>query len=143
LKVFETEPSTDAAHVKVYIAGLSVEKDKSYTIAFWAKLDAKEGDNREVIVYAQMQQSPWILFLNQTITLDSTEWKEYVNTFAGTADAKDNVDVGLKVAQSNVDFWIDDFRFFEGAPSDEIKPIETAVKPMGKLPVSWGRIKGH
>ena len=27
--------------------------------------------------------------------------------------------VGLSIAQSDVDFWLDDFRFFEGEPADE------------------------
>ena len=45
------------------------------------------------------------------------------------------------VAQSDVDFWIDDFRFFEGGPGSEIEEEEEAVSPTDKLPVTWGSIK--
>jgi len=51
--------------------------------------------------------------------------------------------VGLSIAQSNVDFWIDDFRFFEGEPWDE-KDADLekfAVNSMDKLISAWGRIK--
>jgi hypothetical protein len=87
------------------------------------------------------QDDPWPGFYSKTIVLDSTDWKEYTDTFVMEADAAEGVWIGLSVAQSDVDFWIDDFRFFEGGPSDEIRPVETAVSPIGKLLIPWGGIK--
>jgi hypothetical protein len=51
--------------------------------------------------------------------------------------------VGLSIAQSDVDFWIDDFRFFEGEPWDEkdVDPEKFAVDSVDKLISAWGKIK--
>jgi hypothetical protein len=120
-----------------------MENGKTFTIAFWAKVDAGEGNSREVTTSVQMQHDPWTGFQSAAIILDSTDWKEYTDTFTATADVVEDMWAGLSIAQSDVDFWIDDFRFFEGEPADEIKELVTAVSPMGKLPVSWGSIKGR
>ena len=144
LKIVGINATETPAHSTVRHDSVTVENGKLFTIAFWAKVDAGEGQSREVEVSARMQENdPWPGFYSKTILLDSTEWKEYTDTFSMTADVTEGIWVGLSVAQSDVDFWIDDFRFFEGVPTDEIKPIETAVSPMSKLPVSWGGIKGR
>ena len=49
--------------------------------------------------------------------------------------------VGLSIAQSDVDFWVDDFGLFEGGPSDKIEQLLLTVKSVGKLPVFWADIK--
>jgi hypothetical protein len=141
LKVVGIIATGTALHAKVRHDSIPVEGGKTFTIAFWAKVDAKEGQSREVDVSAQIQDDPWPGFHSKTILLDSTDWKEYTDTFVVTSDTAETVWVGLSVAQSDVDFWIDDFRFFEGGPTDEIKAVETAASPMGKIPASWGGIK--
>ena len=117
-----------------------MENGKTFTIAFWAKVDASEGNSREVTTSVQMQRDPWTFYRGQDITLDSTDWKEYSDTFTADADVVEDMWVGLSIAQSDVDFWIDDFRFFEGEPADEIFEV-AAVNPTSKLSVSWGSIK--
>jgi len=92
-----------------------------FTIAFWAKVDAQEDQNREVNVSARMENEYWPGFHSNTIMLDSTDWKEYTDTFIVPLNPTGGIWIGLSVAQSEVDFWIDDFRFFEGQPADEIK----------------------
>lgn len=47
----------------------------------------------------------------------------------------DEVRVGLCVAQSDIDFWIDDFKFFEDMPK--------SVKSLNKTPLTWGKIKAQ
>ena len=142
LRIVGINATGTPAHTTVRHDSVSVENGSSYTIAFWAKVDLKEGQSREVDVSVRMQQGdPWPGFYSKTIVLDSTNWKEYTDTFVMEADVVEGVWVGLSVAQSDMDFWIDDFRFFEGGPSDEIRQVETAVNPMGKLPISWGGIK--
>lgn len=128
-------------HAKVRHESTSMESGKTFTIAFWAKVDANDGNSREVTTSVQMQHDPWTGFQSLAIVLDSTDWKEYFDTFVASADVVEDMWVGLSIAQSDVDFWLDDFRFFEGDPVDEIKPLATAVSPMYKLPVSWGSIK--
>ena len=129
-------------NAKVRHESVPVENGKTFTIAFWAKVDAEEGQSREVDVSVQMQGDSWPGFYKKTIVLDSTDWKEYADTFLINADVVEDVWVGLCVAQSDVDFWIDDFRFFEGEPADEIiRTPENEVSPMDRLPASWGVIK--
>lgn len=143
LKVVGIIATGKALNAKVRHESVPVENGKTFTVAFWAKVDAKEGQSREVDVSVQMLHDPWPGFYNKTILLDSTDWKEYTDTFVVTADVVEDVWVGLSVAQSDVDFWIDDFRFFEDEPVDEIKDVEKSVSPMGKLSVRWGDIKGR
>lgn len=132
------------AHSTIHHNGVPVENGKAFTIAFWAKVDAMEGQSREVDVSVRMEQDdPWPGFYRKTIVLDSTDWKQYTDTFIVTTDVIENIWVGLSVAQSDVDFWVDDFRFFEGGPTDEVRLVETAASQMNKLPVSWGGIKGR
>jgi len=133
--------SANATNVKVYYDSAPIEKDKVFTVAFWAKLDAAEGNKREVTLYAQTSNVSPNLFFNKDIVLDSTEWKEYIATFIAPKDVEGNIWIGFLVGISDVDFWIDDFRFFEGGPTDEIKTAETVVSPSGKLPATWGGIK--
>lgn len=130
-------------HSKVRYELLPTVKDETLTVAFWAKVDAEQGKWRDVQISAQLENEPWPGFYNWTIQLDSTEWKEYKHTFAVTEDKGDNIWIALSVAQSDVDFWIDDFRLFEGGPEDEIIVDETPVNPDGKVPKSWGDIKNR
>ena len=142
LKVVGITATGWACNAKVRHELVPAENDKTFTIAFWAKVDGEEGQSREVDVSVQTQDDRWPGFYSKTIVIDSTDWEEYTDTFELVSDsAVEAVWVGLCVAQSDVDFWIDDFRFFQGTPVDEIRDIETATSPCGKLSVAWGRIK--
>ena len=132
-----------ASHNRLNHDLVQVEDGKTFTIAFWAKVDANEAQSRVVDVSTQMESHPWPGFYSETIVLDSTDWKEYTNTFVVTAGESERMWFGLAIAESDVDFWVDDIRFFEGGPDDEIKLNETAVSPAGKLWVSWARIKNR
>jgi len=61
------------------------------------------------------------------------------------ADVVNDMWVGLAIAQDAVDFWLDDFCFFEGELKDELEPpggkSESTVNPTGKLAVTWSQIK--
>lgn len=115
------------------------ENDKTFTVSFWAKVDAEQGQSREVDMstHSPDEESPGLS--GKTIVLDSTDWKEYTHTFVLDADCLlEEVRVGLCVAQSDVDFWIDDFLFFEDEPVDD---TEKALAVLGKLPTVWGSIR--
>jgi hypothetical protein len=141
LKVVGIIATGTALNARIRHGAIPVKVGETVTVAFWAKVDANEGHSREVDVSAQMQEEPWSGFYRNTIVLDSTDWKEYTDTFVATTDGV--MWIGLSVAQSDVDFWIDDFRFFEGGPSDEIKEIESAVNQMCRVPTSWGSVKSR
>lgn len=124
---------------------MSMEAMSTFTIAFWAKVDKNEGTSREVTTSVQQQRDPWTGYHSLTINLTSTDWAEYFDTFTATADVEVDMWVALSIAQSDVDFWIDDFRFFEGKPEDELveDPGENmAVRPVDKLASTWGGVKG-
>ena len=150
LKVIGILATGKALNAKVRHESVSVENKTTYTIAFWAKVDAEEGQSREVDISVEMLNDSWPGFYNKTIVLDSTDWKEYTDTLTITADSVQDVWVGLCVAESDVDFWIDDFRFFEGEPGDELddaeiekEPEQEAVSSTGKLSTAWGIIKSR
>jgi len=130
-----------ASHTRLNHDLVPVEGGKFFTVAFWAKVDANEAQSRTVDFSTQMEAHPWPGFYKETIVLDSTDWKEYTHTFLVTAGESERMWFGLLIAESDVDFWIDDVRFYEGGPVDEVSYNETAVKPVNKRCVSWGRIK--
>jgi hypothetical protein len=114
---------------------MPAENDRRFTIAFWAKVDAQEGQSREITIYGQMGYE-FSEFYRKPIILDSTDWKEYTDTFVVPSGPTNEIWIGLSVAQSDVDFWIDDFRFFEGEPADEVKEpagVKGDVNGDGKL----------
>ena len=50
--------------------------------------------------------------------------------------------VGLSIAQSDTDFWIDNFRYFEGDPEDDLnREAPFPVDAKEKLATRWGEIK--
>ena len=130
-------------NARIHQGGISVQDDQIFSVTFWAKVDATEGGSREVEVNARMDIEPWSGFHWDTIILDSTDWKEYSHTFAVKTDEPGEMWIGLSIADSDVDFWIDDVGLFHGGPPDEIERIEMAVRPADKLPTSWGSIKSH
>ena len=113
------------AHSVVRHTLVPAENGQVYTVAFWAKVDEREGQRRPVRVSARLGHEYWPGFYNSSFMLDSTDWKEYTDTFVVPLGVSSDIWVGLAVAESDVDFWIDDFRFFEGHPTDEIKKEPT------------------
>ncbi|MDQ1329406.1 MAG: hypothetical protein QG641_2696 [Candidatus Poribacteria bacterium] len=104
-----------------------MEKNKTYTIAFWAKVDVKDGNKRKLALNIQTLDDPPKRVFLKTITLDSVDWKEYVYVVP-PKDLEGPVRIELLVGLSAVDFWFDDFRFFESEPADKMKG-ETIVTP--------------
>lgn len=128
-------------HAKVRQDSSSMKSGKKFTIAFYALAEKP----RTVSISVQMQHDPWTFYEGGDIPLESGEWKQYSHTFIATADVVNDMWVGLAIAQDAVDFWIDDFRFFEGDLKDELEPPggkpEAAVNPVGKLAATWSQIK--
>ena len=87
--------------------------------------------------------NPITSLLSEAVTLDNTDWKEYVYTIVAPEEYDGDVWLGFYVGSSDMDFWIDDVRFFEGEPSDEIGNIETIIKMLNRIfkSSSWGGMK--
>lgn len=81
--------------------------------------------------------------MTKNVKLNNEEWKEFFITFNSPKDADGMISIALWVGTSDVDFWIDDFRFFEGEPSDEIRIVENFVNPYNKNSTTWGHIKAR
>ena len=140
LKVIGVKATGTDWHAKVRHETTSMRAGKDYTVVFWARSEKP----REVSLSLQMQHDPWTFYQGGKFLLEGPEWKEYSLTFRATADVDRDMWVGLAIAQSDVTFWIDDFRFFEGELKDEIGREEKfAVDAQGKLSTTWGRLKSQ
>jgi len=52
--------------------------------------------------------------------------------------------VALAIGEQDIDFWIDDFRFFEGLPKDEkVTALPKSVSQMERVASFWGKIKSQ
>ena len=142
LKVIGQIATGTAWHAKVKQRDVSMQKDKEYTVIFWARAE----EPREVLINIQMQHDPWDNHLQglprPAITLTGAEWVEYHYTFTATVDVVRDMWVGLSIAQSDIDFWLDNFRFFEGEPKDDLTLEEPfPVDAKEKLTTQWASIK--
>ena len=144
LKIVGHIATGTAWHAKIKQESVSMEKGEKYSVVFWARAEKQ----REVRVNFQTQDEPWTNHLsgqpNPTIILSGPEWEEYDYTFTATADVVRDMWVSLSIAQSDVDFWIDNFRYFEGEPQDDLnRETPFPVDPKEKLATQWGEIKSE
>ncbi len=142
LKIIGHEATGTAWHAKVKQKSVSMQKGEKYSVVFYARSEKP----REVLVNFQMQHDPWVNYLNNQpsplINLAGPEWEEYTYTFTATADVSRDMWVSLSIAQSDVDFWIDNFRYFEGEPEDDLnRDTPFPVDAKDKLATQWGKIK--
>ena len=117
-----------------------MEGGKEYTVIFWARAEKP----RQVSVNIQIQEAPWDFLQGGDINLKGPEWEEYKLTFGASRDVERQMWVGLAIAQSDVDFWLDSFRFFEGQPEDEL--IDGEPQPVDateKLTTQWASVKSE
>ena len=141
LKVIGIKATGTDWHAKIRHESTSMRAGKQYTVAFWARSEKP----RAVSLSIQMQHDPWTFYQGGEFQLAGPDWAEYTLTFNATADVDRDMWVGLAIAQSDVDFWVDSFRFFEGELKDEIveEGVPKAVDPKAKLSITWGDIKSQ
>lgn len=139
LKVIGVKATGTNWHAKVNQLSVSMEAGNDYTIVFWARAEKV----RQVSINVQLQQEPWTTFHGQGKNFSLTEeWEEYSYTFLSTADIDRQMWVGLAIAQSDVDFWLDNFRYFEGEVEDDLTVDEPfPVDAKAKLATQWGTVK--
>ena len=144
LKIVGHKATGTAWHAKVKQKSVSMEKGETYSVVFWARAEKP----RVVRVNFQTQHDPWTNHLNgqpnPDIMLTGPEWEEYDYTFTATADVVRDMWVSLSIAQSDTDFWIDNFRYFEGDPEDDLnRDTPFPVDAQEKLATRWGEIKSN
>ena len=138
LKVIGHKATGTDWHAKVRQLDMSMKAGETYTVIFWARSEKP----RQVSLSLQMQHDPWTFYQGGNINLVGPEWTEYHITFNSTADVERDMWVGLAIAQSDVDFWIDNFRYFEGDPEDDLsRDTPFPVDAREKLATQWGEIK--
>ncbi len=138
LKVVGHKATGTAWHAKVKQRDASMKAGETYTVIFWARSEKP----REVTLSVQMQHDPWTFYQGGAINLLGPEWMEYHITFNATADVERDMWVGLSIAQSDVDFWLDNFRYFEGEPEDDLnRDTPFPVDAKEKLATKWGEVK--
>ena len=130
----------------LYSSGLVVLDNDEYTLSLWARTE--EEMDRDITVTIQRGADPWTRFTQESFTING-EWNEYWMTWA-QPEALDNCWIMIHPAGSNAGvskglLWIDHIRLYEGefvedALSQGEDPVK-AVKPTGKLAVTWGEIK--
>ena len=120
LKIVGHKATGTPWHAKIKQKSVSMQKGEKYSVVFWARSEKL----REVKVNFQMQHDPWTNYLNNqpnpVINLTGPEWEEYDYTFTASIDVEKDMWVSLSIAQSDVDFWLDSFRYFEGEPQDDL-----------------------
>ena len=139
LKVIGVKATGTAWHAKVKQRDVSMEKGEEYTVIFWARSEKP----RQVSLSVQMQDDPWTFWQGGNIDLLGPEWQEYFITFIAKDTVVNDMWVGLSIAQSDVDFWLDNFRYFEGEPKDDLSRDEPfPVDAKEKLTTQWASVKG-
>jgi hypothetical protein len=135
LKVVGITATGTPSHTKLRYGPIPVEGDGTFNLTFWAKVDTNEGMEREVEVSMRLDDELWPGDYRNKIILNSPEWKKYSDTFTVITDIPTDIWVGLSIAQSDVDFWVDDFKLVE------VEQPSKAVAPYDKAPTLWGSIK--
>ncbi|RKU29511.1 hypothetical protein C6497_06280 [Candidatus Poribacteria bacterium] len=139
LKIIGVKATGTAWHAKVKQRDVSMEKGEEYTVIFWARSEKP----RQVALSIQMQHDPWTFWQGGNIDLLGPEWQEYFITFTAKDTVVNDMWVGLSIAQSDVDFWLDNFRYFEGEPKDDLSRDEPfPVDAKEKLTTQWASVKG-
>ena len=125
-KLMASDATGNPTGATVYYKSVPIETDRTYTIAFWAKVDGSEAPTRPVQVKVKSATSTQI-FHTADIDLNSTDWKDYAVSFISTGMGAPQVEIGLGISTTPTNFWVDDLRFFEGTPSDELVPGDDPI----------------
>ncbi len=126
---------TDAWHLALFQEGHNIDKDETYTLAFWGKAE----ELRPVALYVEQAADPWDEYGRESFEVNA-EWQEFWITFTATVSGP--VWPRIALGESDVNLWVDNVRFFIGdfVEDDEIGQQE-AVDPAGKSAVTWAEIK--
>lgn len=115
-----------------------VKKGKTYTMSFWLK-----GDPGPITLSPsraeQNEAGQWGNLASKEVMI-TEDWEEYYLTFTSPEDRL--VMWQLLISNQKQVYYVDYPLCYEGDYVEaEIKPVEKAVFPAGKLTTEWGRLK--
>jgi hypothetical protein len=118
----------------------AVKKGKTYTMSFWLK-----GDPGPITLSPsraeQNAAGEWGNLASKEIMI-TDQWEEYYLTFTSTEDRL--IMWQLLISNPKQEYYVDYARCYEGDYVEgEIKPLERAVLPSGKLTTRWGYIRSN
>jgi hypothetical protein len=96
-----TQPGRDSSHAQVWQAGLTLSKDKTYTVHFRAKSDTP----RRINIVLNQAHEPWRSLASQGIQL-TTEWQDFTVTLPPSQAADDKARLAFaNLGSAAGDFW--------------------------------------
>ncbi|HEX29542.1 TPA: hypothetical protein ENG04_05620 [Candidatus Poribacteria bacterium] len=129
-------------HIGLTQDSLTVKKTHTYTVAFFAKAKDKP-KTVTVEVKRSPSQGEWEGITEKDILVTEDDWHEYYLTFTPNKDYDKTAFLGFWLGADDTDIWIDFVRFYEGKYTPGKPQEEMAVDSEGKLPTTWGEIKGR
>ena len=120
----------------VYQSGHTAQKGETYTLSAWAKGEK----NRHLDWKVRRDGAPWTAVLRDKVLIE-TEWKEYWVTDVSPETMP--VQIAFENFGSDVNYWLDCLRFYEGKYEPSQPSQKQAVSATGKLSTTWGSIKAQ
>ena len=117
-KLMASNDKNNYTAATVYYKSVPIETNKTYTIAFWAKVD---DSTRKLRINVKSATSTEV-FHSVDIELNSADWKEYSISFISEGITVPKVEIGLGISKETTTFWVDDLQFFEVTSGDEFVP---------------------
>ena len=98
--------------VRLLHGDVSVSKDQTYTVSFWARASS----HRQIAIWVQMMNNPYSLLGLWTMRDLGTSWRHYTISFrANQTFGHGGAGIGFGLASATGDVWVDDVRFQSGA----------------------------
>lgn len=108
-----TAAGAQNAILQVQIPNLTIEKDSSYRISFWAKADMPR---RQIGVNMLLNKAPWSGLGFYGSTRLTTDWKQYTYIFKATADADKSGKLSFSSPKGTLgDVWIAGVKLEKGS----------------------------
>ncbi|MGE5315108.1 MAG: carbohydrate binding domain-containing protein [Acidobacteriota bacterium] len=101
-----TVTTTDGVswHIQFKQTGLSLIKDSSYTVRFFARSDAQ----RLLDAAVMKETSPYTAYASMPRIVLGTQWKEYAFSFTASETMTNDVRLTFELAAQKGTFWFDD-----------------------------------
>ncbi|MDA1191577.1 MAG: carbohydrate binding domain-containing protein [Candidatus Poribacteria bacterium] len=116
-----------------YNANIQFAAGTTYTWAAFVKAESAKNINFK----PELAVDPWSGF-GEAMTAIGTDWAEYHVEFSAPSLVTP-ASLTMHIAENDVDFWIDNVRWYEGTYVPGNTP--TAVEPEGKAATTWASLK--
>lgn len=114
---------------------IEFEANTQYTFAAFVKAEAP----KQINFKPELSANPWTGYGEKMMDI-TTSWKEYYVEFKPPVKVTPAA-LTLHIAADDVNFWIDNVRWYVGTYEPETIP--TAVDPKGKATTTWAALKSR